>query len=95
VTKLNINAKVETIEVKVYDAADYAFGGLIRDKTVELKSLKLTLKLGLVSYKDPESGKLLKSTSNLFNYNYVTIAQLYKYRWGRYMFFKKQSRTSK
>jgi len=89
VTRLNKNAKFETIEEKVYDAVNYADGGLISDKIVELSSSKSTINLRLVTYKDPESGKVLKFITNLFEYNYMTIAQLYKYRWGIEVFFKK------
>lgn len=74
-TRLNKNAKFETIEEKVYDAVDYADGGLISDKIVELKSSKSTIKLRIGTYKDPESGKVLKFITNLFEYNYMTIAQ--------------------
>ena len=34
-------------------------------------------------------GKVLKFITNLFDYNYITIVQLYKYRWGIEVFFKK------
>jgi hypothetical protein len=89
VTRLNKNAKYETITETIYDPISYADGGLISDRVIELNNSKSAIKLRLITYKDPESGKVLKFISNLFEYNYMTIAQLYKYRWGIEVFFKK------
>lgn len=89
VTRLNRNAVYETIKEKIYDVIEYADGGVISDKIIELKSSKSTLRLRLITYKDPESRKVLKFITNLFDYNYMTVAQLYKYRWSIEVFFKK------
>jgi IS4 transposase len=47
------------------------------------------LQARLITYKDDESGKVLRFESNLFEYNALTIAQLYKYRWSIEVFFKR------
>lgn len=86
VTRINKNAKYEIVTEKVYDILDYADGGIVSDKTITFKN---GLKARLITYKDPESGKVLKFVSNLFDYNALTIAQLYKYRWSIEVFFKR------
>ena len=40
-------------------------------------------------YKDPESGKVIKFVSNMFDYMDTTIIQLYKYRWNIEVLFKR------
>ena len=47
VSRINKNAKFETIDVKVYYLVVYVDGGLIRDNIVELSSSKTTIKLRL------------------------------------------------
>ena len=87
VTRLNKNAKFEFIKQKIYDAVEYADGGIISDSLIAIKRSKFTLNARLVVYKDPQSGKVLSFITNLFDYNPYTIAQLYKYRWSIEVFF--------
>ena len=89
VTRLNKNAQYEILSQKVYDCIEYADGGIISDSIIQLKSKKAKVKARLIFYKDPESGKVLSFISNLFDYNPLTIAQLYKYRWSIEVFFKR------
>ena len=42
----------------------------------------------LVTYKDPESDKLLKFLTNHFDYQAITIALIYQNRWAIEPFFK-------
>jgi len=86
VTRLNKNAKYKIVSKTVYDYITYADGGLISDEVIELKT---KLKARLIVYKDPESGKVLSFITNLFDYNALTITQLYKYRWSIEVFFKR------
>lgn len=86
VTRINQNAKYEIVSTKIYDIVDYADSGIVSDSVIKLKN---GLKARLIVYKDPESGKVLKFVSNLFDYNALTIAQLYKYRWSIEVFFKR------
>lgn len=89
VTRLNNNAQYEILSEKVSDYIEYADGGIISDSIIQLKRRKSITKARLIVYKDPESQKVLSFITNLFEYNPLTIAQLYKYRWSIEVFFKK------
>lgn len=89
VTRLNKNAKYQTISEKVYDCIDYADGGIISDSIIIFDKKNITLKARLIVYKDPETSKVLKFICNLFEYNPLVIAQIYKYRWSIEVFFKR------
>lgn len=86
VTRLNKNAKYEIVDQKIYDITDYADGGIISDSIIMFKN---GLKARLIVYKDPESSKVLHFVTNLFEYNALTVTQLYKYRWSIEVFFKR------
>jgi len=86
VTRLNKNAAYKTVSQTRYDYITYADGGIISDAVIEFKT---KLKARLIVYKDPESGKVLSFITNLFEYNALTITQLYKYRWSIEVFFKR------
>jgi hypothetical protein len=89
VTRLNENAKYEIISGQVNDFIDYADGGIISDQVILLNASKTAHKARLIIFKDPETGKVLKFVSNMFEYAASTIIQLYKYRWSIEVFFKR------
>ena len=65
--------------------SEYANGGIISDQRILLKGW---LEARLVVFKDYVSGKVLRFVSNLFDYDVMTIVQLYKYRWNIEVLFK-------
>jgi hypothetical protein len=91
VTRLNDNAKYKVIKSREVDSFDIKSGqGVIKDEEIEVEvnASKSVLRLRLVSYKDPVSGKNLRFLSNHFDYKPETICQLYKNRWAIEPFFK-------
>lgn len=50
-------------------------------KNQYIKDSKEGLMLRLMTYKDPESGKMLKFSTNHLDYKRITIALIYKNRW--------------
>jgi Transposase DDE domain/Domain of unknown function (DUF4372) len=89
VSRLNENANFEILEGTIFNYIDYADGGIISDQSILLSPSKTALKARLIVFKDPESGKVLKFVSNMFDYEASTIIQLYKYRWSIEVFFKR------
>jgi len=85
VTRLNENACFDVISGKVYHPVDYANGGVISDQRILLNG---TLKARLIVFKDYQSGKVLRFVSNMFDYQQMTITQLYRYRWNIEVLFK-------
>ena len=89
VTRLNENATVKVLQGGPNHVSEYAEGGIVSDRIIELNSPETTLKARLIVYKDPESGKVLKFVSNMFAFDVLTIVQLYKYRWNIELLFKR------
>lgn len=89
VTRLNENANYEVISGVENDYISYADGGIISDQIILLSPSKTALKARLIVFKDPESEKVLKFVSNMFDYESSTVIQLYKYRWSIEVFFKR------
>lgn len=85
VTRLNENASYEVLTGQPNDITQYADGGIISDQRILLKD---GLEARLVVYKDYVSGKVLKFVSNMFDYDSLTVVQLYKYRWTIEVLFK-------
>jgi hypothetical protein len=90
-TRLNENASFSVLEDKPMDHMDIVTGtGIQKDQTIQLKlkGSKEGLRLRLVTYKDPVSGKLLHFLTNQTSYKATTIALIYKNRWAIEPFFK-------
>lgn len=85
VTRLNENASYQVLEGKANSAVEYANGGVISDQKILLND---RLPARLITYKDYESGKVLKFVTNQFAFEWLTIVQLYKYRWNIEVLFK-------
>lgn len=91
VTRLNDNASYTIIKEEKGEYFDCITGqGVLSDATIKLnlKGNKDGLILRLITYKDPESGKVLKFISNQWTYKSLTIALIYKNRWQIEVFFK-------
>lgn len=88
-TRLNSNAVYEVLEGKARDHVEYADGGLVSDQVITLSVDNEPFKCRLVTYKDPEGGKTLRFVTNLWDMGWQTVAQLYKYRWGIEVLFKR------
>lgn len=91
VTRLNKNAKYRVINERKVDVLDIKSGrGVIKDQDIEVdvKDSETALKLRIVTYKDPLSGKVLVFLTNHFDFKSETICQLYKNRWSIEPFFK-------
>ena len=91
VTRLNENASYCVLGDNPVDHFDRTTGrGVIADQDIEVrvKGDKNALKLRLVTYKDPGSGKVLKFLTNHFDYKADTITLIYKNRWAIEPFFK-------
>lgn len=85
VTRLNENATYEVLVGQPNDITEYGAGGIIKDQVIELKDGP---KARLIVFKDYESEKVLHFVSNMFEYDVMTIVQLYKYRWNIEVLFK-------
>lgn len=85
VTRLNENANYEVLVGQPEHISEYANGGIISDQRILLKE---SLEARLVTFKDYTSGKVLQFVSNMFDYDAMTIVQLYKYRWNIEVLFK-------
>jgi hypothetical protein len=85
ITRLNENAKYSILEGDVNHISEYAAGGIISDQVILLEGTKARL----ITYKDPNSDKVLGFVSNMFDYQDTTIVQLYKYRWNIEVLFKR------
>ena len=85
VTRLNENAQYEVLSGQADHISEYANGGIISDQRIMLKG---GLEARLVIFKDYEKGKVLHFVSNMFDYDAMTIVQLYKYRWNIEVLFK-------
>jgi len=85
VTRLNENASYEVLVGQPNHISEYADGGIISDQRIQLKD---GLEARLIIFKDYASGKTLRFVSNMFDYQAVTIVQLYKYRWNIEVLFK-------
>ncbi|TAF71979.1 MAG: IS4 family transposase [Bacteroidetes bacterium] len=91
VTRLNENASYTVIKHSKGEHFDCINGeGILSDEIVKfkLKGSKSGLELRLVTYKDPESGKILRFVTNHLDYKPLTIALIYKNRWQIEVFFK-------
>jgi len=91
VTRLNKNAKYRVIKEGIVDELDIKSGrGVIKDQEIEVdvKGSETALKLRIVTYKDPLSGKVLIFLTNHFGFKSETVCQLYKNRWSIEPFFK-------
>lgn len=89
VTRLNENASTQVLDGTVNHISEYADGGVISDQTIKLNSSGQELKVRVIVYKDPESGKVLKFVNNMFAFDALTVVQLYKYRWNIEVLFKR------
>lgn len=89
VTRLNENASYQVLSGQPNHISEYADGGVVSDRIILLDPIGTQLKARLVVYKDPESGNVLKFVSNMFDYQALTIVQLYKYRWNIEVIFKR------
>lgn len=88
ITRLNENANYTILCKDLRHISEYADGGLVADQIIQLKSKGVTLKARLVTWKDFESGEVLKFITNMFDYQFQTVVQLYKCRWGIEVFYK-------
>ena len=91
VTRLNDNASYVVLRDNNIDHFDLVTGqGVIADQLIQvkIKGDKGGLTLRLVTYKDPETGKVLKFLTNHFAYQAHTITLIYKNRWAIEPFFK-------
>lgn len=91
VTRLSNNASYTVLGDNPVDFLDITAGhGILKDQyiNVKVKGSKEGLKLRLVTYKDPESDKVLKFVTNHLKYQAMTIALIYKNRWAIEPFFK-------
>lgn len=88
VTRLRDNGKYQVIESKPFEAGS----NIIRDDIIELKyheaKITRTVRLRLITFKDPISGEKLQFLTNLFDLAGLTIALLYKNRWTIEVLFK-------
>ena len=85
VTRLNENASYDVLVGQSHHISEYADGGIISDQRIRLKE---GLEARLVVFKDHASGKVLQFVSNMFDYDAMTVVQLYKYRWNIEVLFK-------
>lgn len=91
VTRLNENASYKILSSNPVDHFDRTTGqGVINDQEIEVKvkGHENGLNLRLVTYKDAETGKVLKFLTNHLQYQANTIALIYKNRWAIEPFFK-------
>ena len=82
------NMKYKVINRKTVDKSS----GVICDQTIELKGIKTSQKypdkLRRIRYFDKETGNVLIFITNNFKISSLTVAALYRYRWGIETFFK-------
>jgi len=76
----------QVVEGEINHISEYADGGIISDQQIILEG---GLNARLITYKDYESGRILRFVSNMFAYKADTIIQLYKYRWNIEVIFKR------
>jgi hypothetical protein len=89
VSRISENASYEVLECHSNDIIEYAGGGVIIDKIIQLKCKGgQLLRARLVTYKDPLTGKILGFLSNMFDYQAMTLVLLYKNRWNIEVLFK-------
>lgn len=84
-TRLNKNAAYQILLGQPNHISEYANGGIIADQMVILDSIQARV----VTYKDFETGKVLKFVTNLIDCQPETIAYLYKCRWSIELLFKR------
>ncbi|MEQ6118585.1 IS4 family transposase [Reichenbachiella sp. MALMAid0571] len=84
-TRLNKNASYQILLGQPNHISEYANGGIIADQTVAFDSIQARV----VTYKDFETGKVLKFVTNLMDCQPETIAYLYKCRWSIELLFKR------
>lgn len=91
VSRLNNNASYTVLSNNPVDALDVmACEGVLKDQIIQvkLKGSKEGLQLRLVTYKDPNSSKVLRFITNQMDYKALTISLIYKNRWAIEPFFK-------
>jgi hypothetical protein len=88
-TRLNENATFQILKDSKCDYVEYADGGLVNDQKITLAVDGEAFACRLITYRDPESGKTLRFATNLWELDWQTVAQLYKYRWGIEVLFKR------
>jgi len=91
VARVNENASYSIVKENPVDIVDLSQGvGILKDQHIKVKinGSKDFLVLLLGTYKDPESGKVLKFLIDHFDYQAMTIAMIYKNRWAIEPFFK-------
>jgi len=92
VTRMKENARYKVVsedgKIDINEAINC--GGVIKDQTIEISlgANNECVKLRLVTYINPITNKILRFITNIFEYQAMTIAQLYKCRWGIEPFFK-------
>lgn len=88
VTRLKDNAKYEVVAENNTDP----FLDVIKDQYITLaykeNKISRTVKLRLVTYRDPLSGETLQFLTNMMGHTAMTIALLYKNRWVIEVLFK-------
>jgi hypothetical protein len=88
VTRLKDNAKYEVDSRNPVEKGS----DIISDESISViykeNKISRTVKLRLVTFRDPISGEILRFLSNLKDVSAQTIAQLYKNRWVIEVFFK-------
>jgi len=88
VTRKKANAHYEILQTKeVEQGSDIVKDQIILLKYKELK-VSRTVKLRLVTFRDPIKGEVLEFLTNLMEVSAKTIAQLYKNRWVIEVLFK-------
>lgn len=83
-TRLNENAKLDNLIGQPNQITQYADGGIIADQIAQLGVTQVRV----VTFKDFESGKVLRFVTNLIDCQAETIAYLYKSRWSIEVLFK-------
>ena len=82
------NMKYKVTNRKTVDKSS----GVICDQTIELKGIKTSQKypdkLRRIRYFDKETGNVIIFITNNFKISSLTVAALYRYRWGIETFFK-------
>ena len=87
VTRQKRNARYEVIERRNVNKKQ----GLTSDQTIQMngsKSVRCTIALRRIGYRDPDTGKHFVFLTNDFRLAASTIAQIYKARWQVELFFK-------